>query len=144
VQAYLPGLLQRGLFAEALERIAMHRASGHRLVLMSASADFYVPQIGAALGFDQTICTVVRWHTDGRFDGRLTSANCRGEEKSRQLLGLQRQLQPAAIIAYGNSRADLAHMLLASEGWYVNGPADPLLNNASHIRAVRWHRRGGM
>ena len=35
----------------------MHRARGDRLLLMSASTDLYVPRIGRALGFDETICT---------------------------------------------------------------------------------------
>lgn len=143
VQIYLRRLLSRGLFAEALQRIAGHRASGHHLVLMSASTDFYVPQIAAALGFAETLCTQVRWHADDRFDGRLSSANYRGLEKVKQLERLQRQRQPGATIAYGNSRADLPHMLLASEAWYVNGPDDALLDKASHIRRVHWQQRNG-
>ena len=141
VQHYLHDLLSRRLFAEALQRIAQHRASGHHLVLMSASTDFYVPDIGAALGFDQIICTKVRWQADGTFDGRLSSVNCRGEEKARQLEILQRQHRPLATVAYGNSSADLPHMLLASEAWYVNGSDHALLDKASHIRRVRWRLR---
>ena len=33
------------------------RAMGDHLVLLSASTDLYVPAIGAALGFDEVICT---------------------------------------------------------------------------------------
>ena len=139
IGAWLPRLLRRGLLAEALERIAWHRSRGHRLVLMSASVDFYVPRLGARLGFDETICSQVLYQGDGTLDGRLASTNCRGAEKRRQFGLLQQRLQPARTYAYGNSAADLEHMRLASEAWYVNGPAAAA---SATIRPVRWHRRG--
>ena len=37
--------------------IRRHRDAGHYLVLMSASVDFYVPEFGRQLGFDQVIST---------------------------------------------------------------------------------------
>ncbi len=72
--------MHRGLFAEALRAIEAHRAcKGDKLLLMSASIDLYVPLIGGALGFGQTLCSQVRWRGDGRLDGCLATANCRGE-----------------------------------------------------------------
>ena len=147
-RAYLEGravrfvqrLLQSGVFAEALQAIAQHRARGDKLLLMSASVDLYVPMIGHALGFGQTLCSQVRWRPDGRLDGRLATANCRGEEKRRCLQALLARDHPAAVYAYGNSRADLPHLRLASQGFFVNGPAR-LPQASPAIQALRWSQR---
>jgi phosphatidylglycerophosphatase C len=133
-------LLQDGLFGEALECIAAHRRTGAHLVLLSASPDLYVPAIGRALGFDECICTEVRWHADGTLDGTLVSANRRGQEKTRCVAALLAEQQPLLSHAYGNSPADLGHLRLVSAGTYVNGAARRVAG-LPNVRAVRWHKR---
>ena len=86
--------IERRCFREALATIRRHRDAGHYLVLMSASVDFYVPEFGRQLGFDQVICTGVRWDGD-RLDGTLTTANRRGEEKARCLRELMAERDDA-------------------------------------------------
>ena len=139
--AHVQAVLRQGLFAEALERIAFHRSEGHLLVLMSASPDFYVPQLGEALGFDATICSTLRWLPDGRLDGRLAGENCRGEEKVRQLRRLQEQGRHTVTWAYGNSSSDLPHLRLATHAQYVNGNPKALSADSPHIRIVNWRRQ---
>lgn len=138
---FVPRLLQRGVFAEALRAIDDHRARGDRLLLMSASIDLYVPLIGQALGFAQTICSRVRWNADGTLDGRLASANCRGEEKRRCLQALIAREPPQRLYAYGNSGSDLAHMRLASQAYLINGPRR-LIGSTATIEALHWSERG--
>ena len=140
---FVPRLLQRGLFREALLAIETHRGRGDRLVLMSASTDLYVPLISRALRFDQTVCTRVQWRPDDLLDGRLASANCRGAEKRRCLEALLARERPAQVSAYGNSRDDLLHMRLAQRGYFVNGSAR-LLEANSGIEVVRWSQPGGI
>jgi phosphatidylglycerophosphatase C len=116
---FVPALLQHGVFADALNTIAQHKRDGARLVLMSASTDLYVPAIGAALGFDEVICTGTRWDGD-RLDGRLSTPNRRGKEKTRcfeALLGAHPGLTTAA---YGNAGSDLDHLRLADRPLLVN------------------------
>lgn len=139
---FLPRLLRRGLHAEALEAIAAARARGAQLVLLSASPDLYVPEIGRRLGFARTICTELRWRTDGRLDGRLASRNRRGDEKTRCVRALLAEFAPRRSVAYGNGRADLEHLRLVDEGVYVNGSLRPA--TGSTIRQERWHRAGGV
>lgn len=134
---FVPRVLQGGLFAEARRAIERHRLQGDKLLLMSASVDLYVPMIGAALGFGQTICSQVRWRGDGRLDGRLSSTNCRGEEKRRCLQALIARERPGRIYAYGNSRSDLSHMQLAQQAYFING-RQSLLKTSSGIQALRW------
>jgi phosphatidylglycerophosphatase C len=134
-------LIPGGLFAEALAAIEMHRSRGDRLLLMSASTDLYVPQIGQALGFDEVICSTVRWRADGRLDGRLASQNCRGEEKTRLLTAVLARSPPARIYAYGNSHSDLSHMALANEAYLINAPLPPRSALSAHVQLRRWQQR---
>jgi HAD superfamily phosphoserine phosphatase-like hydrolase len=126
IQAYtadfVPAILANGVFADALSRIEQHRKEGARLVLMSASTDLYVPAFGAALGFDEVICTGVRWDGD-RLDGHLTTPNRRGAEKTRCFEALRKAHPGAVTAAYGNAGSDLDHMRLADRPLLVNASA---------------------
>ena len=117
---FVAGLDAAMLCPDALAAIASHRADGDRLVLLSASVDLYVPRIGRRLGFDETICTGVAWR-DGQLDGRLTTANRRGEEKRRCIDALRQRFPGARLAAYGNSRSDLPHLVAVDRPVLVNG-----------------------
>ncbi len=123
IQAYtaefVPAVLAGGVFADALSRIEQHRKEGARLVLMSASTDLYVPAFGAALGFDEVICTGVRWDGDV-LDGHLSTPNRRGKEKTRCFEALRAAHPGAVTAAYGNAGSDLDHMRLADQPLLVN------------------------
>jgi HAD superfamily hydrolase (TIGR01490 family) len=137
---FVPALLEKGVFADALRAIARHRQQGARLVLMSASTDLYVPAIGTALGFDEVICTGVRWNGD-RLDGHLTTPNRRGAEKTRCFEAL-RTLHPGlTTAAYGNAGSDLDHLRLADQPLLVNGSASAR-RKATKLGipvAIHWH-----
>jgi len=140
---YVAALMERGLYAEALSAIAMHRARGDRLLLMSASTDLYVPRIARALGFDETICSEVRWRADGRLDGRLATANCRGEEKRRCLAAVIARDAPGRVYAYGDSRADLAHMQLVQEAYLINAAPRVSRHAGPQVRSFQWRTPAG-
>jgi HAD superfamily phosphoserine phosphatase-like hydrolase len=116
---FVPAVIKHGVFADALSRVEQHRKEGARLVLMSASTDLYVPAFGAALGFDEVICTGVRWDGD-RLDGHLTTPNRRGEEKTRCFEQIRKGFTTAA---YGNAGSDLDHLRLADQPLLVNASA---------------------
>ncbi len=128
---FVPPLLERGVFQDAVERIAAHRRAGDVLVLMSASPDLYVPAIGRQLGFTEVTCTGVRWNGD-RLDGTLTTTNCRGEEKARRFETLRARHPGIRSVAYGNAGSDLAHLRLADRGVLVNG------RDNTRRQAVHW------
>ncbi|HEU4623314.1 MAG TPA: HAD-IB family hydrolase [Steroidobacteraceae bacterium] len=136
---FVPRLLEKGVFQEAIERIAAHRRSGDTLVLMSASPDLYVPAIGRELGFTEVTCTGIRWNGD-RLDGALTTPNCRGEEKAVRFAALRAHHPGVRSVAYGNAASDLPHLRLADRGVLVNGDRAARREAAQldHVVCERW------
>ena len=138
-ERFVPALLRDGLFADAVARISQHRSDGDRLVLMSASTDLYVPAVGRALGFDEVICTGVRWDAD-RLRGDLTTPNRRGDEKARCFNVLRGQHPGLTTVAYGNAGSDLPHLRLADHGYLVNGSSSARREAATlGVETVLWH-----
>lgn len=135
---FVQQLLARGLFPEALQRIAEHQRAGDRLVLMSASTDIYVPAIGEALGFADVVCTRLRWDGD-RLNGALASPNRRGTEKAWVFRELRQRYPTLPTVAYGNAHSDLHHLKLADQAFLVNGTGRAR-REAEHngITCVRW------
>ncbi len=139
-EAYVRSLGPRGAYRRtALERLARHRDAGDIAILLSASPDLYVPAIGTALGFAETICTQVVWRGE-RLDGALASVNRRGEEKRRCLEALRRAHPGRTICAYGNSAADLPHLRSADRGVLVNGTRGARrAARRAGVEVERWH-----
>jgi phosphatidylglycerophosphatase C len=119
---FVAGLGAAELCPGALEAIARHRAAGDRLVLLSASVDLYVPDIGRRLAFDETICTGVAWR-DGRLDGALVTENRRGAEKRRCVEALRARHPGLPFAAYGNARSDFDHLAVVDAPVLVNAGA---------------------
>ena len=127
------------MHSQALRQIAAHRTRGDYLVLMSASPDLYVPAVARALGFNETICTAVRW--DGMIlNGELLTPNRRGDEKLQCVLALRRRHTDVPITAYANSASDLAHLGACEHPYLVQGDPNAVLEAAgSEFRlAGRW------
>lgn len=115
-------LIPHSLFPQALAAIQAHARAGDHLVLLSASTDLYVPAIGRALGFQEVICTGVRWNGE-RLRGTLTTPNRRGEEKARCVAALRARHPGIEAVAYGNAASDLEHLKLVERGVLINGSA---------------------
>lgn len=85
-RAYARHVEQCNMFAGARQRIAADRAEGYRLVLATASPDFYVNEIAALLGFDAVIATRQFRHPGGAYSNRIDGENCYGQEKLARIL----------------------------------------------------------
>ena len=135
---FVPRVLERGMHADGLTAVAAHRRAGDFLVLLSASPDLYVPAIGRALGFAQSVCTGLAWHGD-RLDGHLTTPNRRDAEKVRCVEELRRAHPALTLTAYANAASDLEHLALADRATLVNGSA-PARRAAArlNIDCVTW------
>lgn len=137
---FAASVVQKGMFAEALAAFRGHLAAGDHVVVLSASPDLYVTDIGRLLGAHETICTEVRWNGD-RLDGRLAGPNRRDHEKARVLATLRAAHPGLPVIAYGNSAPDLMHMALCEEAVFVNPDgklAAVMPTRWPNMRPVRW------
>jgi len=131
---YVAGLGDAELCPGALVQVSRHAAAGDRLVLLSASIDLYVPDIGRRFGFHETVCTAVAWHGE-RLDGGLASANRRGEEKRRCVDVLRERHPGLPVTAYGNAGSDFPHFEAVDEAVLVN--AGPALRRRAEARGFR-------
>jgi phosphatidylglycerophosphatase C len=128
------------LFPEGLNALRSHLSAGDHVVVLSASPDLYVPEIGRLLGAHETLCTRIRWDGD-RLDGRLAGPNHRDHEKTRVLTTLRAAHHGLPVIAYGNSEPDLDHMRHCEEAVFVNaGKAlkERLGTELPTLRFVQW------
>jgi HAD superfamily hydrolase (TIGR01490 family) len=116
--------LQERLRPEVHAQVEWHRAQGHRLIIVSASPEYYVATCAALLGMDGAIGTRLSVDASGMLTGRYDGKNCRGAEKyarvmtwlrSAGLTGTARYAQPV-LWAYGNSRGDLRLLSAADHG----------------------------
>jgi len=94
------------------ERLAWHRAEGHKLVLVSASLGLYLQPFGRLTGFDEVIATALEVGPDGLLTGRLLGANVRAAQKAvllKELIGAD----AVTVWAYGDSRGDREMLAMA-------------------------------
>lgn len=77
---YASDVLSANFFPGALAQIAADRAEGRRIVIATASNDFYARAIAARLGIDDVIATETVWDGD-ILRPRLAGANCYGAAK---------------------------------------------------------------
>jgi phosphatidylglycerophosphatase C len=120
-ETFLDTLCQRDLRPRALARIAQHRAQGDRLILATASFDFYVQPLAQRLGFDEAVCTQSLWNTDDYLLGGLNGPNCYGVVKLQrlyELLGTDRR--DVSLLAYSDHHADLPLLTAATRAVAVN------------------------
>ncbi len=113
----------------ALAALEAHGRAGDYLVILSASTDNYVPEIGARLGVNEVICTELVWAGD-YLDGALATPNRRGPEKTRCIEELRARHPGARIAAYGNAGSDIDHLARVEAGVLVNGSRE-----ARHLAA---------
>ncbi|MDR7354100.1 Phosphoserine phosphatase [Corynebacterium felinum] len=95
------------IYQEARELIDAHRAAGHDVVIISASASTLVEPIAEELGVEEVIATVLG-EKDGKFTGEIVFY-CKGEAKSQALkkLAEEKGYDLCASFAYSDSITDL-------------------------------------
>jgi phosphatidylglycerophosphatase C len=119
--------VQKRFRQEVLALLRKHQQAGHRVVLISASPDLYVPCIARSLNVTETICTRVAI-ANGVYLGSLASPNCKGEQKVVMLQSyLGRSKAPAGSCAYGDSRSDLALIHWVGRGYRVGRTIVPVV-----------------
>ena len=106
-EKFIAGLLKNQIYPTALKRIEHHRKAGCRLLMASASFDFYVTKIAQQLGFDDVICTRSTWGDSDTLMGEIDGNNCYGQaklEKLRAYFGTKRDKW--YVIGYSDHHSD--------------------------------------
>lgn len=93
-------------FGAATAQLDEHRRAGDTTVLLSASPDALVAEIGAALGFDVAIGTRIEVF-DGHLTGRLEGRLCHGTGKLARLHETLGPIDLKTCSAYADSESDL-------------------------------------
>lgn len=117
---FVARLLRDGCRQSGLETLHGHRQAGDVLVLLSASPDFYVREIGHRLGFDRVICTETSRTADALGD-KLLTRNRSGAEKVRCLESLRVEYPGHEIVAYADRLSDVEMLRVADVGVLING-----------------------
>lgn len=136
-EAYAEIVVAEEVFPAALEQIAADRTRGRRLVLATASNEFYVSAVAARLGFSDVISTPARWDGD-RLQHRLGGDNCYGEAK-RTLVSMwlaRHGLEGQAICFYSDHESDLPLFELALAG----GGEAVAANPSAALRTIAQNR----
>ncbi len=120
---FLDDLIPREFRNDGLETLERHRRAGDRLVLLSASPDCYVAELGARLSFDEVICTRVEWN-ERRLTGKLAGPNMRGAAKIAAVVALREKHKGSVLVAYADHASDLPILRLVDRGVLVNGKGD--------------------
>lgn len=108
--------------ADTMARLRWHQERGDVVLLVSASLDPYLMPLGDMLEVDAVLCTTLAV-TDGRHDGSLEGANCRGAEKARRI---RTWMDEAGLggddlaWAYGDSAGDREMLAMARTGVRVD------------------------
>lgn len=99
-------LLVKNAYPDAIRRVRMHRAAGHRTVLITGALDFIVKNLEPL--FDDIICPSLEQH-DGRYTGRMLNAPPIGEMRAEALrqYATEHNLDLQESVAYADSTSDL-------------------------------------
>ena len=126
------------VFAEALDLLALHRAEGRLVVIVSASPDEIVRPLAEYLGADEALATRAKLEADGRYSGEL-ELYCYGHAKVGAIeeLAAARDIDLARSWAYSDSVTDLPMLEAVGHPVVVN-PDRPLLRVA---REREWEVR---
>lgn len=123
-QAFVRDEMPRQWRPWGLRQLVQHQHAGHRCVLVTASTSLYMHRVGQALGVDAVLCTEME-QVNGRYSGRMATANCHGEEKVRRLqawLVAEYGAEAPELHAYGDTHGDLPMLRLAQQAWYRERP----------------------
>jgi HAD superfamily hydrolase (TIGR01490 family) len=121
----------------AIEALSSHRASGDRVVLLTASSHFLAEKVSAELKLDATLCNRMEVDRRGLLTGRTVGPICYGEGK---LVHAQQEADAQAVrlrdcAFYTDSFSDLP--VLEAVGVPVAVNPDPRLRRRASKRGWR-------
>ena len=143
-RAFAAAELRRNVMADAIERIADELGEGRRVVIASASFEFYVSAFAEALGLSDAIGTRAVAHGEHGLRPRVEGINCYDAEKLERIRRWMEQhgiaRESAHIRFFSDHFSDIPTLAWADEAIVVN-PAAELAGVAREQgwQVVRWH-----
>lgn len=111
--------LPRHLHPVGNQLLQGHFQQQHRVILLSASPNIFVPQVAKALGIQEVVCTQVK-QAGGVWQGELEGRNCKGEQKLVRIQSyLESQDEPVGSYSYGDSKSDLPLLSWVEHGAWI-------------------------
>lgn len=108
------------VFLEALERVAHHKAQGHKVYAVSATMEEIIGPLAVLLGMDGAIATQLEV-VDGVFTGEVERANHGGEKAERlREFAAEHDIDLAASSAYSDSITDTEFLRAVGRPYAVN------------------------
>jgi HAD superfamily hydrolase (TIGR01490 family) len=134
----LAGVVEPIIYAEAMDLIELHRASGRRVYIISASPAEIVEPLGGFLGVDQVIASHARIDEDGRYTGEM-EVYAYGPYKAELIKAAAARdgVDLAASYAYSDSYTDVPMLEVVGHPVVVN--ADRVLAKVARERG--WQTR---
>ncbi len=117
-RAYAHFLLKYGVKKQALAELQQHVEKGTRIVLVSASFDFYVNEIAKLLPVDKVICTKAEFKND-QLTGFLDGENCHGGQKIVRINEFINLDDYNAVFSYSDHHSDVPLLEFATIGYAV-------------------------
>jgi HAD superfamily hydrolase (TIGR01490 family) len=134
-------VLFKRVFPNAREEIKARREEGLRVLLVTASPDFYLQPLVRELPLDGIISTRADVTPEGIYTGRIAGLNCRNLEKplriAEYLAAEGYELDTDSSYAYGDSGHDWPMMSLTGNPVAVNAKKE-LLRRCGGCRRVAW------
>ncbi len=97
--------------------IAQYKAAGHRMIIVTASAEEWIRPWAESKGIDEIIST--KWEVNsGILTGKISGKNCYGDEKRNRI---EKELELSkydSIIVYGDTSGDKEMLELGTEKFY--------------------------
>uniref|UniRef100_UPI00404867AF HAD family hydrolase n=1 Tax=Algoriphagus sp. TaxID=1872435 RepID=UPI00404867AF len=102
--------------AKAIDRILWHKKQGHKVVVVSASIDYWLSPWCKLYNID--LLSTKLEINNGIITGKFSGNNCYGAEKVKQINNYYNLADFDYIFAYGDSRGDKEMLEIANESFY--------------------------
>jgi phosphatidylglycerophosphatase C len=105
------------LRTDGMQRLQWHKTQGHRTILVSNSAEYYLQPWAQTVGFNEVLGSKFDVRS-GLLTGRLLGTHCQGEEKVNRLKALLEDITQYRLYVYGDSSGDQEMLAIAYKPYY--------------------------
>jgi len=104
--SYAQNRLAQLIRKKALLALHDHLQAGDRVMIISASPDFYIRSWAQTVGNIEVHSTRLEFDSVGHFTGHILGKNCYGPEKVARLTAVVPDLDRYTLVVYGDSKGD--------------------------------------